>query len=321
MHEYRYCLHGITLRSEIPLALPEGPAWGLTHVQLRSAGGSYFAEATRDARFEQPDSSWYRHCCLPDRSSYVRWDGIGEFLVSADGSTIECRRSEGAAAESFQIYLLGQVLSFALVRRGFEPLHATAVVIDGEAVVFLGESGFGKSTLAACFLEAGHQMLTDDLLVLRERAGRILAHPGPPRIKLFPKPARTFLGDATVGTPMNAGTPKLVLPLEGWQSCADTVPVRTIYALASPRSVSRIERIRIERLSPRAAFIELTKNTFNYRVLDTDRLQRQFTETASLVAAAHVKKVFYARALSLLPAVRDAILSDCRTCEAVSLAN
>jgi len=50
----------------------------------------------------------------------------------------------------------------------------------------LGDSGHGKSSLAACFLAAGHRLLTDDLLVIGESGDYLMAHPGPPRIKLFP---------------------------------------------------------------------------------------------------------------------------------------
>ena len=48
--------------------------------------------------------------------------------------------------------MLGQALSFALVKQGFEPLHATVAVVDDEAVAFLGHNAFGKSTLtgASC---------------------------------------------------------------------------------------------------------------------------------------------------------------------------
>jgi hypothetical protein len=60
-------------------------------------------------------------------------------------------------------------------------------------------------------------------------------------------------------------------------------------------------QIRVERLSPRAAFLELVKHTFNYRVVDTDRFERQFTETAPIAAVARIKKQFYPRlALQLL---------------------
>src|SRR5204863_102769 len=106
------------------------------------------------------------------------------------------RRFDGASAESFQVYLLGQALSFALVKQGLEPLHATVVVVDGQGVAFLGDNGYGKSSLAACFLEGGYRLLTDDLLLLKASGGDVLAYPGPPRIKLFPEVARRFLGDA-----------------------------------------------------------------------------------------------------------------------------
>ena len=52
-----------------------------------------------------------------------------------------------------------------------------------QAVAFLGDNAFGKSSLAACFLAAGARLLTDDLLVLHESSDRVLAYPGPPRIK------------------------------------------------------------------------------------------------------------------------------------------
>ena len=64
------------------------------------------------------------------------------------------------------------------MKSGFEPLHATVVVVSGEAVAFLGESGYGKSSLAASFLDSGHQLLTDDLLILRASAGRVLGPHG-----------------------------------------------------------------------------------------------------------------------------------------------
>ena len=58
------------------------------------------------------------------------------------------------------------MLSFSLLSLGYEPLHATAVVVDGEAVAFLGDCGYGKSTLGAAFLARGFPLLTDDVLAL-----------------------------------------------------------------------------------------------------------------------------------------------------------
>jgi hypothetical protein len=134
----KYYVYGITLRSEIPLALPTDGSGGLAQIEFRTAPASYFSDARRGLTADPASDSWYRFGGLPDHSSYVRWEGVGEFLVSARGNQITARRFNEASLESFQVYLLGQALSFALVKCGFEPLHATTVVVNGEAVAFWG---------------------------------------------------------------------------------------------------------------------------------------------------------------------------------------
>jgi hypothetical protein len=182
--------------------------------------------------------------------------------------------------------------------------------VDSEAVVLLGDSGFGKSSLAASFVAAGHALLTDDLLLLQPTAGRFEAYPGPPRIKLFPAMARRFLRRAATGVPMNAETEKLVIPLGPHESCRVPLPLRAIYALAAPQETRHTRRIGIEPLSQRDAFLALLANTFNYILVDPGRLQRQVTETTRLVKQIVVKKLSYPRSLDQLPSVRAAILSD-----------
>jgi len=318
---YEYGVYGVVLRSEISLPLPNRITGTLSQIELLTASASFFSDITRDVPLQQLDGSWYQFGRLQDRSSYVRWDGVGEFLVSGDGARIVCRQFDVATTESFQVYLLGQALSYALVMRGFEPLHATVVVIDGEAVGFLGESGFGKSSLAACFLEAGYQLLTDDLLLLHEAAGRVVAYPGPSRIKLFPKHARRVFGNAAKGIRMNTDTEKLILPLVETQTCSDPVTIKALYALSGPREVFRRQTPRFTPLLPRDAFFELVKNTFNRRILDPSRLVCQLEATARLVNLVPVRKISYARVLAQLPSVREAILSDMKSLGSVACGN
>src|SRR5579862_9917561 len=141
---FRYGVYGISLRSEFPLFLRRQSLSGLVEIELGWGSPTIFSEATCGTQIQShPD--WYHYARLEDGSSYVRWAGLGEFLVSCDGRRIVCMRASEAPEESFQVYLLGQALSFALVQSGFEPLHATAIAINGEAIGFLGECGFGKS--------------------------------------------------------------------------------------------------------------------------------------------------------------------------------
>jgi len=62
--------------------------------------------------------------------------------------------------------------SFLLLRERAFLLHSSAAVVEGEAVVFFGHSGAGKSTSALLLQEAGHPVLSDDLNILCERGGR-----------------------------------------------------------------------------------------------------------------------------------------------------
>jgi hypothetical protein len=304
---FRYGVYGVSLRSEIPLALPLSSHPGLAEIEIRTGTPVAFAQAIAGAQLQIP-ADWYHYAHLHDGSHYVRWAGLGEFLVSPDGALITCTRAPAAAPESFQVYLLNQAISFALVQQGFEPLHATTVIVDGEAIALLGDSGFGKSTLAASFLHAGHGLLTDDLLLLRHREGGMEAYPGPSRIKLFPKIARRFLSADAEGVPMNAVTSKQVIALGG--ASLSPVPLRAIYVLAAPHETRRRRSIQIQPLSPREAFLALVANTYNYRVVHAPRLQRQVSATAQLLRAVPVRKLSYPRLLARLPEVREAIIAD-----------
>ncbi len=307
-----YCLYGVRLKSAMPLPGPEIASSGQVDIELFSGPASLFSRARREARICPEEKEWFSHAGLSDGSDYLRWSGLFEFLVSADGRRIACRELNGASSESFQTYLLGQVLSFPLLKQGFEPLHATSMVIDGKAVAFLGQCGGGKSSLGAAFLQAGYLLLTDDLLVLRDEGDRFVAYPGPPRIKLFPEIARRLLGARVNGVPMNNETPKMVIPLRGNETVSpqETFPLKAIYVLTPPLESSRSSRITIRQLSPRRACVEMIKNTFNTMVVNPERLKRQFALASRLAANVPVKSLSYPRALRRLPAVRKAVRSD-----------
>lgn len=59
-------------------------------------------------------------------------------------------------------------------------LHATAVAIEGRAVLITGPSGAGKSDLALRLIDRGAVLVSDDQVALTvDEAGRVLASPPP----------------------------------------------------------------------------------------------------------------------------------------------
>jgi len=56
-----------------------------------------------------------------------------------------------------------------------EPLHASAVAVDGRGVLFLGPSGAGKSALALDLMSRGAVLIADDRTILECSAGVLMA--------------------------------------------------------------------------------------------------------------------------------------------------
>jgi hypothetical protein len=303
-----YNLYGFRLQSQMQLACPQlqTPA-SRPDIELVEYSGSDLRQACQHGGTLMEAGDYYQFTQLHDGSLHLHWRDLFEFLISSDGSRIGWRNLDGTPRESLQEHLLGQVLSFAMLMQGIEPLHATAVVVGRGAVAFLGDSGYGKSSLGVSFVRENYPLLTDDVLVLEQRGEDLLAYPGMPRIKLFPEMCGSMF-QGCEGTPMNGWTRKAIFALSAQQHQVSAIPLRILYVLSPPSN--RPPRVTLRRMSERKAFLSVLKNTFNDILLGPTRLKRQFQFAARVAAQVPVKSLSYPRTLSALPAVVDAILSD-----------
>lgn len=302
-----YELYGIRLRSDVPLPYPALSRHVAAQVTLSKASERVFHAALRKGGLAENGSAWFEHHRFEDGSTLVRWQGEYDFLISPTGARVRYRELPRHRKESFQAYFLPQVLSFALVSMGIEPVHATVVAIGNRAVAFLGDCGYGKSTLAAAFVGAQCRLLTDDLLVLRSRASEVVAFPGLPRIKLFPRPAVTVL-KARSRCRMNHGTSKRIIPLSSRRHERRGIPLSAIYVLCAPGNAT--VRVRSQQLRGHQAVVAIIRNTFNPVTSHPERLRRQFHFACDLVARVPVRSLSYPRLLGKLSLVKARILFD-----------
>jgi hypothetical protein len=309
---YLYRLYGLGVRSFIKLPYPEHE--GRADVSFYEASADRFATAEEELNLRWGPRRWFECKRLRDGSLYLGWSSVCEFLVPAAGTAVACRRRPGFSAETFHSFLLGQVISFPILHLGMEPLHATVVVIDGDAVAFIGDCGYGKSTLAAAFLREGYPLLTDDLLPLRRPAagGRLMVSPGPPRIKLTPESAAKLLPEMASEIPINPVTQKQIIPLDEQLACGTPVPLRAIYVLRPPTATREVKQITIRRLSHRRSFVELVRNTYNVIELRRHRLQLQFGIVSAVATSIPVKSLSYPRSFAVLADVCKAVVRDVR---------
>jgi hypothetical protein len=307
---YAYLVYGVRVTSDFPFEFPSGDdserGAPLAHVEFVEGVDRDFQPFALP-RASDPDAGFFCQP-LPGGPTYLRWPRWYEFSVSTDGSRVACRPLHGCDRSVLQNFLFGQALAVALVHQGLEPLHASVVRLDEGAVGFLGDCTFGKSTLLATFLEAGHRVLTDDLLILDQRAGGAVALPGSGRIKLLPDSASRFLNGADAGTLLNPLTTKRSFQVDASRRQQSGVPLRQLFVLPDPETRDRSAAIEIRRASRAEMVRELLKNTFTDGILSRERLVRQFAHAAQVAEEVDGFWLRYPTGLHHLGALREAIV-------------
>jgi hypothetical protein len=121
------------------------------------------------------------------------FDDTGAFDVSASERTITWHPGPRADESAVRADLLGRVIGAAAHVDGRLALHASAVSVDGRALVCLGPKQVGKSTLAMALVRHGARLLTDDTLAVRfDGDGTAWAAPGVQRVRLWDDAARAL---------------------------------------------------------------------------------------------------------------------------------
>jgi hypothetical protein len=307
---YTECLYGVRLLSAWPLTGARVTAGATRQIRLVDGSTTCAREFEEAAGLERvPGDEWWLYCtCLTNGGVFIRWANQFEFIVAPRGDVITARMVSPASTEAFHACLLGVAFSFALIKQGIEPLHATAVVVDGAAVAFVGESGEGKSALAAAFIGAGHRLVTDDLLVATPDGDTLVVHPGPPRIKLFREMIALLPGRHDDAWPLSDGHSKQLIPLSSDFVADAAVPLRAVYVLDGPADGERA--VTISRLSGRESALALLESTFNIRLTDPARLRQNLDHVTRLADEVPVSVLSYARRLDLLPEVVTTVLAD-----------
>lgn len=259
-----------------------------------------------------PDGGSWLSATRIDGKYLLRFHDRADFLVNPDGREIICVYWHENSGDTVRHLFLDQVMPLVLNLRGGEAVHASAVLVENGVIAFLGPTGAGKSTLAGMFFHAGLPPLSDDCLALVEREGGFNAVPAYPGLRLWKDALDCLFGDGGEHPPVAHYSKKRRVRLDrnprGY--CDEPQPVRCFYTLADPAEADAAMNLAIEMLSPRDALVELIRRAFRFDWEDKEMLERQLRFFSGIAAEVPMRRIVIPRDLSLLPAMRRAILQD-----------
>jgi hypothetical protein len=244
-----------------------------------------------------------------DSGYLLRFPGLADFQVSADGLVVTCFPAPDASEATFQHLYLNQVRSLVLGNLGKLVFHASAVEVEDGAVAFVADSGRGKSTLAASFAISGWRFLTDEGLVLEEREEEYQVMPSHPSIRLWDDSQDALIPPGAKMAPALDYTSKSRF-LAGHRLvfCEQPRPLRRVYFLGEGGAPSP----RFERMSAAEALIALVKASFLLDVEEKPRLASHFDQVARLANQPVHYRLDFPRRFEQLASVRQAIVEHAK---------
>ena len=139
------------------------------------------------------DSSPYYNFEATTEGLYIYWKEIGTLLIS-QGKEIILDTVIDAEESRLRLFILGAAIGTILHQRGYIVLHASAVSLKNNGVVFTADKRRGKSTMAAALHKRGHSLIADDVVAIDfDKNDRPIVYPAFPQLKLWPD-AVTYLG-------------------------------------------------------------------------------------------------------------------------------
>lgn len=268
---YYYLISGLTVASEIKLrGVITASAQRDPQVTIRFGS---VPERLPDARYSSPNLQ------VAGNSLLLRSPNVAHFLLR-DGREITCEPVPGGNARDLPLYVLGPALGILLHQRGLIVLHASAVEIGGKAVLFCGQSGAGKSTMAAALVKRGFRLVSEDICAITVSDSKTpVVQPDGKQLKLWAQSIDNLDFAEDRGERVQRHEPKFYVALDEFTQ--KSLPLGAIYALrkAVPPYAPGIEPLSVVDLA-----VILRRNAFRPSIVDRLEQRGIYLAATSVVA-------------------------------------
>jgi hypothetical protein len=213
-------------------------------------------------------------------------------------------RGRSIGTSRFNHTILHAFLPNFLALDGHIMMHSTCVVINGNAFLFAGDSGMGKSTLAAGFGARGFPLLSEDVVrITFSEDGSAHAYPSYPGARLR---SNSFLlpKDKRSNTTARFGLPKHRVQLGVTVDADAYMPVGGAYFLRSGTTLSP----KVTRLGAINAIKPVLRSSFVAALPKTIRSREVFSRAVKLVRAIPTFELRYRRSAAHFEPLLDSLV-------------
>ena len=188
-------------------------------------------------------------------------DNIASYYI-ANGDTVLVEPCENYDETLLRVYLMCSCLGFIMLQREQIAIHGGVINIDGNAVIFTGDRGAGKSTLTTALRNKGYHFISDDVAATYfDKVPYV--YPGFPYQKLCDD-AMDTLGYEREGLSTIVGDEKVKYIVPAFDSFYDKpAPLTSIVKL----TVGDVDKVTIDKVRGQEKLMLIMKNVYRQEFL------------------------------------------------------
>lgn len=143
----------------------------------------------------------------PEFSTTLTLPGIAGFSLR-DGRVVDVAKASGADLQTIELMITGPVLAALIGQRGLLALDGAAVGWRDGALLIVGASGLGKSTITAALVKRGYPVLNDGVLAVDVSVTRPMLMRTSSKLRLWQRAMRTLDVPINGLSPVRPGAPR-----------------------------------------------------------------------------------------------------------------
>jgi len=292
-----YSAFGLLIESEIELPELDMADTSILPAQIKINLGS--VPSTLDNSFMK--TPWEE---LSQESYILRVDGIADFLAQ-NGDTIIIEPKDMNQLDDVRVFLFNSLLAQLLYQRGILILHGMAFLMKDKAVLLLGHSITGKSSIALDLYKRGYSVINDEICAVVIGNGKAEILPGIARITVWKDTLEKFGENPEDYNVIRKGFYKYNYPVETFSN--KLIEISDVVIMNN----NNMKDIRLTAVLGAKKFEKLMLNVFRLKLKSFDsQKQKNYNDIVGIASCAKIHQLDYNIKVHHINNITDYILKE-----------